>query len=89
MKDFTTDKNKEIIWNKLIEGTVQVTFTKKDGSERVMNCTLHEDYVPEIKGTKAINPNVLAVYDIDAEGWRSFRWDSINEVNFSGVTCES
>ena len=87
--DFTTEETKEFIWNKLNEGVISVLFTKKDGTERLMECTLHEDYVPEIKGTKAINPDVIAVYDIEAEGWRSFRWDSINEVNFSGVTCES
>ena len=88
MENFTTDESKEAIWNKLFDGTVQVVFTKKDGSERIMNCTLHEDYVPEIKGTKAINPDVIAVYDVDAKGWRSFRWDSIKEVNY-GVTYES
>jgi len=87
MVDFTAEEHKEEIWNKLNDGTIQVIFTKKDGTERIMNCTLHEDYVPEIKGTKAINPDVIAVYDVDAEGWRSFRWDSIKEVNY-GVTHE-
>jgi hypothetical protein len=78
--DFTTEETKEFIWNKLNEGVISVLFTKKDGTERLMECTLHEDYVPEIKGTKAINPDVIAVYDIEAEGWRSFRWDSIKNV---------
>jgi WYL_2, Sm-like SH3 beta-barrel fold len=87
MVDFTAEEHKEEIWNKLNDGTIQVIFTKKDGTERIMNCTLHEDYVPEIKGTKAINPDVIAVYDVDAEGWRSFRWDSIKKVNY-GVTYE-
>lgn len=87
MIDFTSEEHKEEIWNKLNDGTIQVIFTKKDGTERIMNCTLHEDYVPEIKGTKAINPDVIAVYDVDAEGWRSFRWDSIKKVNY-GVTYE-
>lgn len=87
MIDFTSEEHKEEIWNKLNDGTIQVIFTKKDGTERIMNCTLHEDYVPEIKGTKAINPDVIAVYDVDADGWRSFRWDSIKKVNY-GVTYE-
>mgnify|MGYP003660898410 CR=1 FL=1 len=86
--DFTTEETKEFIWNKLNEGIISVLFTKKDGTERLMECTLHEDYVPEIKGTKAINPDVIAVYDIEAEGWRSFRWDSIKNVTI-GMKHES
>ena len=27
-----------------------------------------------------INPNTLSVWDIEANGWRSFRWDSIQSV---------
>jgi hypothetical protein len=26
---------------------------------------------------KTPNPDVLAVWDVEASGWRSFRWDSI------------
>lgn len=35
------------------------------------------------KKTKTPNPAVLAVYDIEKQGWRSFRWDSI--IGFSEV----
>jgi hypothetical protein len=78
--DFSTEATKEFIWDKLNEGVISVLFTKKDGTERLMKCTLHEDYVPELKGTKPINPDVIAVYDVEALGWRSFRWDSIKNV---------
>ena len=78
--DFSTEETKEFIWDKLNEGVISVLFTKKDGTERLMKCTLHEDYVPELKGTKPINPDVIAVYDVEALGWRSFRWDSIKNV---------
>lgn len=72
----------------LREGIVTVTFTKKDGSERVMNCTLVETSIPEEKkpkGTSTIlrSDETLAVYDVEAEGWRSFRIDSIKSVEFS------
>ena len=66
---------------------VTVTFTKQDGTERVMNCTLYEGYIPveqAPKGTARSKPTEsLAVFDIEAKGWRSFRWDSIKEVNFT------
>lgn len=67
---------------------VEVVFTKKDGSERVMKCTLKEDVLPIIQsddGTsiRTRSKETLAVWDVEAEGWRSFRWDSIKTVTFS------
>jgi hypothetical protein len=74
----------------LEENTVEVVFTKKDGTERVMNCTLKEDVLPTVQKeieedsfTKTKAKDALAVWDVDASGWRSFRWDSIKSVNFS------
>lgn len=66
--------------------TANVTFTKVDGSERVMKCTLNETLIPqstEEKKTnrvKAENDNVLAVWDLESEGWRSFKIDSVKSV---------
>jgi hypothetical protein len=64
---------------------VELTFIKKDGTERVMYCTLKEDLLPvtEVKEEtkeRKVNEDVLAVYDVDAEGWRSFRWDSLTQI---------
>jgi hypothetical protein len=68
----------------LEEQPVEIVFTKKDGTERTMKCTLQEKYLPETVGTgKAKNEDALAVFDLEKEGWRSFRWDSIKQVNFS------
>ena len=66
---------------------VEITFTKKDGSTRVMKCTLDEGKIPthekKTDRVKSVNEDVLPVYDIEAQGWRSFRLDSITQVNFS------
>ncbi len=68
----------------LEQSIVEVTFTKKDGTERVMNCTLLEDYLPETTGVgRSAGSDALAVFDVDADGWRSFRWDSIKAVKLS------
>jgi hypothetical protein len=68
----------------LEQSVVEVTFTKKDGTERVMNCTLMEDYLPETTGAgRSAGSDALAVFDVDADGWRSFRWDSIKAVKLS------
>ena len=64
---------------------VEVIFTKKDGTERVMLCTLSEEYLPESysgSGERKKSEETLAVFDIEEDGWRSFRWDSIKEIKF-------
>lgn len=79
-------------------GPVTVVFTKKDGSERVMECTTNPDLVPQepvhvtntdnpidfpaVKKVKKLNEDIMSVYDIEVKGWRSFRWDSIKQVRF-------
>jgi hypothetical protein len=69
-------------------GTVTVTFTKKDGTDRVMNCTLEPSKLPKVevledKKTRKINENTLAVYDLDNQGWRSFTIRSVKRVEFA------
>jgi hypothetical protein len=59
-----------------------ITFTKVDGTERTMWCTLHESYIPEAakpKNEKPVKENldIIRVYDLENAGWRSFRVDSV------------
>lgn len=76
--------------NLLKTETVDIEFIKKDGTLRFMTCTLREDKLPaqvdleEAVQSKKVNDNVLAVFDLIEQGWRSFRWDSLRTVN--GVT---
>ena len=69
-----------------------VTFTKKDGTERDMYCTLAESCIPADKYPKSgvaetanspSNGSAVRVFDTVTQGWRSFRWDSIKNVTFS------
>ena len=71
-------------------GPVTLTFTKKDGSERVMKCTTNPTYIMfkdpsilESKSDRKVNEDVMPVFDLEAGGWRSFRWDSIKSVAFT------
>lgn len=72
----------------LKDTVVTVVFTKADGSEREMKATLKEDLLPVAESTGTAKPerkkseDALAVYDTEAEGWRSFRWDSIKSIRF-------
>lgn len=80
---------KDWLGDKLKLMDAKVTFVKKDGTERVMKCTLREDViVPHEKKTervKAQNSDTLAVWDLDKKEWRSFRYDSIKEVQFGAI----
>lgn len=68
-------------------GVISVKFTKKDGSLRNMRCSLQEKYLPPLMNdaetTTKDNPDVLAVWDIEAKGWRSFRIDSVMSMTIS------
>jgi hypothetical protein len=70
-----------------------VMFTKKDGTEREMQCTLVESRIPAEKQPKSQtsnsqtagqgNDSAIRVFDTITQEWRSFRWDSIKSVNFT------
>lgn len=72
--------------------TVCVTFTKKDGTDREMFCTLSESIIPADKQPKSgveettnsqTSGSALRVFDTTINEWRSFRWDSIKSVKVS------
>lgn len=65
--------------------TVTVTFTKKDGTERVMKCTLSPKLLPEQpltenKKERKKPENTIAVYDVESKGWRSFSIKSVKRI---------
>lgn len=88
-KDFTLFQ--KWLRGHLRAGPVTVTFTKKDGTERVMKCTTNSLLVPptEIKEStgpkkeRKANDKVMPVYDLEYEAWKSFHWDSIKSVVFT------
>jgi hypothetical protein len=90
---FSTKKEKDWLRTLLHEREVGITFIKKDGSERLMWCTLSESKIPSEfapKGSeKTKSDEVLPVFDIENNGWRSFRWDSITNIEFSLVGVEN
>ena len=72
----------------LITSDTTVTFTKKDGTERVMRCTLRPDVLPVQEVTEGKEPrktsdSTMSVYDLDAQGWRSFTIRAVKRVEFA------
>lgn len=63
---------------------VRVQFNKKDGSERIMYCTLNQDLIPidlQSYGSKAREyEDMLTVYDVEADGWRTINFNGVVEV---------
>jgi len=59
----------------------EITFIKKDGTTRVMKCTLREDaitpYEKKTERVRTVNENVLSVWDLEANSWRSINKDTI------------
>ena len=75
--------------NLLEQNVVVVDFTKLNGDKRVMTCTLREDMKPRAtkvdpmstKKVREISDAVVSVWDVNAKGWRSFRYERINAVD--------
>ena len=79
---------KEDLRSKIME----VTFTKKDGEQRIMTCTLVTEAIPidkrpkplaEGEEPKPVKEHLQSVWDIKAEGWRSFIWTNVTSVKIA------
>jgi hypothetical protein len=90
------DANKAIIrdWIRslLQKDSITVIFTKSDGSDREMLCTLNPDHLPlaptgpvdgivkESKERKKPDEHSIRVFDLEKKEWRSFRFDRLKKV---------
>jgi hypothetical protein len=76
-----TDENKASLLQGLHEGVMTVGFTKVNGERRLMVCTLDDAKIPgsylPLHPEYKRSPEVCSVWDLEANGWRSFRWDSV------------
>ena len=76
--------------------TIVVEFVKTDGTLRKMSATLDPLVVPlapepkilaegDVARVKKVNSEVCSVWDIEAKGWRSFRFDKVKSIQlFTG-----
>jgi hypothetical protein len=77
----------------LEHNVVTVDFLKLNGDRRVMTCTLRSDIKPPATKDDAISQKavretsdaVVSVWDVNAQGWRSFRYDRVTKVEVSNV----
>ena len=87
-----TDEGAEIFFDRLKtilrEQEIKITFTKKDGTERIMRCTLDPAKLPvqestETNTNRKVSTETMAVFDLDVQGWRSFTKKSVKCVDFT------
>ncbi len=78
---------KSDIVSALQSNVCDVKFTKVNGEDRLMRCTLKEDLIPEpvasdteVNRNRKPNESVQVVWDLEKVGWRSFRVDSVIDI---------
>ena len=75
----------------LSNGIHAITFTKVDGTERTMPCTLDPAILPAVelieneekRVPRKLNMDTLRVFVTDINEWRSFRVDNV--ISIEGV----
>ena len=80
--------NRDTVLRDLHENIVEVTFTKVNGENRVLRCTLDPQFLPQNynkehlqeEHKKKENLETIVAWDIVKGGWRSFRIDSVLSV---------
>ena len=74
----------EDLVDRLKQSVVNVIFTKADGSERTMNCTLKLENIPEDQHPKSAvksESDQIRVFDTDIDAWRSFNFSSVKTID--------
>jgi len=79
----------EDLKRQLEQNVLEVSFNKLNGDKRVMTCTLRTDMKPSAtkedplsqKKIRDLAHEVVNVWDVNAQGWRSFRYVRVNYVN--------
>jgi hypothetical protein len=74
----------------LLNGVVEVLFTKADGTDRRMLATLNDGYLPEESRGKGqllgeTSAAHMSVWDTEANSWRAFRLETIKSVKIKGI----
>ena len=79
---------REDLVDRLKQSVVNVIFTKADGSERTMNCTLKLENIPEDQHPKSAvksESDQIRVFDTDIDAWRSFNFGSVKTIDGESV----
>ena len=79
-------KNKEMLKNTLRKGAWMIDYTKVDGTQATMECTLDPTLMPAQTLFAGAEPkreqpeHLIAVYAVDRQGWRSFVANNVTKI---------
>ena len=79
-----SEAEKQNLTEQLQNNVVVVEFTKKNGEFRKMSCTLKPDMIPTVpvsESTRKQPTTNCSVWDVEAQGWRSFIWDNVQSFS--------
>ena len=85
IKDIPTEEELNTL---LRENVLEVDFNKLDGDKRIMKCTKSFKIIPtenQPKTDKETKKGTITVWDINAQGWRSFKYERVNAVKIADV----
>ena len=87
LSDFKVVYTEEAIKERLSSGDVHFTYRKKDGTEREAHGTRNLDIITRYgaipSGNGSEKGGVITYYDLNSNGWRSFRIE--NFIGFKTV----
>lgn len=81
----------------LAENIIMVEFVKVDGTRRTIRGTLKPSMLPapkelkegEVKKERKVNTEVITIYDLDSQSWKSFRVENyLNHWLADSEMCE-
>lgn len=90
----TESEFKNSVLEMLYTGVQEVTFTKKDGTQRTLVCTLRPDLLPakpepiegeEPKIKAKSTTDSISVFEVDLQEWRAFNLSNLISMS----TCEN
>lgn len=83
--EMTVEQRGQYIRDLLVNNHCEVTFTKVDGTVRVMPCTLQAGLLPpapvtENKKERKTNTENISVWCTDKSQWRSFKIANVTDI---------
>lgn len=85
LAEMTIEQRGQYIKDLLVNNHCEVTFTKVDGTVRVMPCTLQATVLPpvpvtETKKERKVNTENISAWCTDKKEWRSFKIANVTNI---------
>ena len=80
-----TQEFRDFLNEMLSRNIMNITFTKKDGTKRVMQCTRNFSAIPtdqHPKNGSIESSTTCRVFDVEKQEWRSFVYENIERFEY-------